>query len=225
MYIILVGAPGAGKGTQAVAISQELGLAHVASGDLFRKAQSNGTELGLLAKSYMEKGELVPDDVTIRMILERIAAPDCAKGCLLDGFPRTLEQAQALDQMLAKDGTAIDRALYIKVSVEELLRRLSGRWICRNCQAPYHEVNFPPKVPGRCDHCGGELYQRPDDWVETAKSRLDVYFGQTMPLIDYYRAEDKLVEIDGEQGVDGVSRDLIAALGLGSGNGNNHQVI
>jgi adenylate kinase len=212
LNVILLGAPGAGKGTQAVTISKKLGLAHIASGDLFRKEQESGSELGKIAKSYMEKGQLVPDDVTVRMVLGRIAAPDCVKGFLLDGFPRTLEQAKALDKALAAQGKRIDRVLYIKVSVKELLRRLSGRWICRNCQAPYNIVELPPKVKGKCDRCGGELYQRADDTEETARKRLDVYFNQTMPLIEYYTKSGTLVEVNGEQGVEAVGRDVIAVL-------------
>jgi len=215
LQVILLGAPGAGKGTQAVLISEKLGLAHIASGDLFRQEQDSGSELGKIAKTYMEKGLLVPDEVTVRMILGRIAAPDCAKGFLLDGFPRTLEQAKALDQALAEEGKSIDSVLYIKVSTEELLRRLSGRWICRNCQVPYNIVELPPKVPGKCDYCGGELYQRPDDSEETARKRLDVYFAQTMPLIEYYTEAGKLVEIEGEKGIEGVAQDLIAAIEAG----------
>ena len=212
LNVILLGAPGAGKGTQAVIISKKLGLAHIASGDLFRKEQESGSELGKIAKSYMEKGQLVPDDVTVRMVLGRIAAPDCVKGFLLDGFPRTLEQAKALGKALAAQGKRMDRVLYIKVSVKELLRRLSGRWICRNCQAPYNIVELPPKVKGKCDRCGGELYQRADDTEETARKRLDVYFNQTMPLIEYYTKSGTLVEVNGEQGVEAVGRDVIAVL-------------
>ncbi len=212
MHMILLGAPGAGKGTQAVMISQRLGPAHIASGDLFRQEQDSGSELGKIAKSYMEKGLLVPDEVTVKMILGRIAAPDCARGFLLDGFPRTLEQAKALEQALSEEGKSINIVLYIKVSTEELLRRLSGRWICRNCQAPYNIVELVPKVPGKCDRCGGELYQRPDDNEETARKRLEVYFGQTVPLIEYYTEEGKLVDIDGEKGIEDVAQDLIAAI-------------
>ena len=213
MHAILLGAPGAGKGTQAVAISQKLGMAHIASGDLFRQEQEIGSELGRIAKTYMEKGQLVPDEVTVKMVLGRISAPDCAKGFLLDGFPRTLEQAKALEEALAEEGKGIDLVLYIKVSNDELLRRLSGRWICRKCQAPYNLVEQPPREPGKCDHCGGELYQRPDDTEETARKRLDVYFAQTMPLIEYYAKADKLVEVDGEKRIDQVTQDLIAIIG------------
>jgi len=213
LRIVLLGAPGAGKGTQAVVISERLGLAHVASGDLFRQAQNNGSELGALVRSYMERGELVPDAVTIRVILERISAPDCAQGFILDGFPRTLEQADALDEALTERGQAIDVVLHIKVSTEELVRRLSGRWICRNCQTPYHVISSPPKVAGRCDRCGGELYQRPDDSEEAVRNRLRVYSTETAPLIEYYVGQGKLVEINGEQGVKAVAKEVMAALG------------
>ena len=213
LHVILLGAPGAGKGTQAVLISRRLGLAHIASGDLFRQEQNSGSELGKIAKSYMEKGLLVPDEVTVKMILGRIADPDCARGVLLDGFPRTLEQAKALDRELAEQGKGIDLVLYIKVSNEELLKRLSGRWICRNCQSPYNTVEMQPKVAGKCDYCGGELYQRPDDTEETARKRLDVYFTQTVPLIKYYSEAGKLVEIDGDKSVEEVGEGLIDAIG------------
>ena len=212
MYIILLGAPGAGKGTQAVYVAQKLNLVHIATGDLFRQAIEQGTELGMQAQSYMEKGMLGPDEITIRMVLERLSAPDCEPGVVFDGFPRNLKQAEALDKALAKQSQTIDRVVYIKVSEEELLRRLSGRWICRNCQTPYHAINSPPKVWGKCDKCGGELYQRPDDTVETVKKRLQVYFVQTAPLIDYYTRAGKLVEVDGEGGIDKVGDRIIVAL-------------
>ena len=212
MYLILLGAPGAGKGTQAAFLSQELGLVHIASGDLFREAQRNETELGLLAKSYMEKGELVPDSVTIDLLLERIATPDCRRGVILDGFPRNLEQARALDRALALQKQAIDKAVYIRVSQEELLRRLSERWICRECQTPYHPVTSPPRVAGRCDRCDGELHQRADDASDVVKKRLEVYFAETFPLIDYYQNSGKLVEVNGEQNVEEVSRELVTLL-------------
>ncbi|MFC1968193.1 adenylate kinase [Chloroflexota bacterium] len=212
MRLILLGPPGAGKGTQATIVSQELGLAHIASGDLFRQALERGNELGLLAKSYMERGELVPDEITIRMILERVATPDCSQGFILDGFPRTLEQAKALDQVLIESGKTIDKAVYIKVSTQELLRRLSERWICRNCQTPYNILTSPPRETGRCDHCGGELYQRPDDIPERVQRRLEVYLAETMPLVEYYEKMGKLVEVNGEQAMGEVSRELMAAL-------------
>jgi len=212
LYIIFLGAPGAGKGTQAVAVAQKLNLVHIASGDLFRQALEQGTELGIQAKSYMEKGVLVPDEITIQMVLERMAAPDCETGVILDGFPRNLEQAEALDKALARQSKAIDKAVYIKVSEEELLKRLSGRWICRHCQTVYNMIDSPPEVWGKCDKCGGELYQRPDDTAQTVKKRLKVYFKETVPLIDYYAQRSKLLEIDGEGSVDEVTQRIVATL-------------
>ncbi len=212
MYIIFLGAPGAGKGTQASIVAQKLELVHIASGDLFRQAIEQGTELGIQAESHMEKGKLVPDEITIRMVLERISAPDCESGVVLDGFPRNLEQAEVLDKALTEQHKAIDRAVYIEVSEEELLKRLSGRWICRNCQAPYHTISSPPEIEGKCDKCGGELYQRPDDTVETVKKRLEVYFAQTAPLIDYYTRAGKLLEVDGDGSIDEVSEKIVSAL-------------
>ena len=212
MYLVLVGAPGAGKGTQADVITSHLGLAHVASGDLFRNALSKGTELGLKAKEYMEKGQLVPDEITISMVMERIAAPDCDKGIVLDGFPRNLQQAAALDEALKARGKAIDYAVYINVAEAELIDRLGGRWVCRGCQMPYHEVSSPPKVKGVCDKCGGELYQRADDNLETIKNRLKVYFSETAPLIDYYKQSGKLLEIAGTGTVAEIGEKIISAL-------------
>ena len=212
MYIILLGAPGAGKGTQAATIAEKMNLVQVASGDLFRRALEQKTELGLQAKSYMDKGMLVPDEITVKMVLDRLAAPDCANGAILDGFPRNLGQARALDEVLAQQGKAIDEVVYIKVPEEELLKRLSGRWICRKCQTPYHEVDSPPRVTGKCDKCGGELYQRDDDKVETVKKRLEVYFAQTAPLIDHYNQEGKLLEVDGVGNVNEVGGRIVAAL-------------
>jgi len=212
VYIILLGAPGAGKGTQAAYVAQELKVAHIATGDLFRQAIERGTELGRQAKYYMEKGILSPDELTIQMVLERLSAPDSKSGVVFDGFPRNLKQAEALDGALAQQAKAIDRVVYIKVSEEELLRRLSGRLICRNCQMPYHATDSPPQVWGKCDKCGGELYQRPDDNVETVKKRLDVYFAETAPLISYYAKSEKLIEIDGEGSVAEVGERVITAL-------------
>jgi adenylate kinase len=212
VYVILLGAPGAGKGTQAVMLAEKLNLEQVASGDLFRQALQQETELGIKAKSYMEKGQLVPDEITIQMVLERLSAPDCENGAILDGFPRNTQQAEALDKALARQSKAIDSVVYVKVSEGELLKRLSGRWICRNCQAPYHAVDSPPKVEGKCDRCGGELYQRPDDNVETVKKRLGVYFAETAPLIDYYQKDGKLLEVNGVGSVNEVNQRIIAAL-------------
>lgn len=207
-----MGAPGAGKGTQAIQVAAAKGWVHVASGDLFREVRARDTELGRLVKSYYDQGALVPDDVTIRLILDRLAQPDTANGVLLDGFPRTLPQGEALDQALEQRGQRVDRAVYLRVGEAELLRRLSGRWLCRSCGAPYHTVTAPPKQPGRCDRCGGELYQRPDDTEETARHRLKVYFEATVPLIEYYQRRGVLREVNGEQDVESVRRDLMAAL-------------
>jgi len=212
VYIIFLGAPGAGKGTQAANVARELNLAHIATGDLFRQALEEGTELGLKAKSYMERGELVPNRVTIEMVLEQLKAPEGKRGVILDGFPRNLEQAEALDKALAQQGKKVDKVIYIKVSEEELMKRLGGRWICRQCQTPYHTTSSPPKVWGRCDKCGGELYQRPDDREESIKKRLKVYFAETAPLIDYYAGAGKLLEVAGEGQVADVARRITTAL-------------
>jgi adenylate kinase len=212
MNVVFLGAPGAGKGTQAARVAEELKLAHIATGDLFRQAQAEGTELGLKAKAYMEKGALVPDEITIQMVLKRIAAPDCSGGVIFDGFPRSLNQARALDKALAMQKKAVDAVVYIKVSEDELIRRLSGRWICRQCQTPYHEVNSPPKVAGKCDKCGGELYQRADDKTETIRNRIAVFFTETSPLIDYYAKANKLIEVDGIGDVDEVAKRIVQSL-------------
>lgn len=210
MCIIFLGAPGAGKGTQAVRVAQELGLVHIASGDLFRQAVSRGDELGLKVKNYMEKGMLVPNEVTIGMILEKVS--QSRGGIILDGFPRNLGQAEALDEAFRKRNKIIDKVVYIKVPEAELMRRLSGRWLCRNCQMPYNRQSSPPKVWNRCDRCGGELYQRPDDRPETVKKRLKIYFNETAPLVEYYRQRDKLLEVDGEGSVEKVTRRIIQNL-------------
>ena len=212
MYIVFLGAPGAGNGTQAAKVAAELKLTHIATGDMFRDALEKGTELARQAESYMEKGMLVPDEITIRMVLERISAPDCENGVVFDGIPRNLTQAEALDRALAEQSKAIAKVVHIKVSEEELLERLSGRRICRRCQAPYHLTNSPPKARGKCDRCGSELYQRPDDTLETVKERLQVYFAETTPLIDYYTRADKLLEVDGEGSVDKVGERILAVV-------------
>ncbi len=212
MRIILLGPPGAGKGTQASLIAERAEVAHIASGDLFRKHLGEGTELGKLAKTYMDKGELVPDDVTIRMVLERIGELNGRGGYVLDGFPRTIEQAEALDKALAEQGQAIDRALLLEVETEELVRRLASRWICRGCQTPYHEISAPSKQRGVCDACGGELYQRDDDKPEVVRARLETYGRQTAPLVGYYERQGKLVKINGQQPVEKVTEDLLRAV-------------
>ena len=214
MIIILLGAPGAGKGTQADAISQQADIAHIATGDLFRENIRNETELGKQAKAFVNRGELVPDELTVRMLLDRLDRPDCQKGCLLDGFPRTLDQAKALDVALKDRGQAVDKVLYINVGEEEVVARLGGRWTCRQCGAVYHEKYQPPKVEGRCDKCNGELYQRDDDKPETVRNRLGVFNQQTAPLIDYYTRAGKLVEVNGEQDTASVGKDLLKVAGL-----------
>ncbi len=212
LFLVFLGAPGAGKGTQARLLSEKLGIPQVSTGDIFRENLNKGTKLGLLAKGYMEKGELVPDEITVAMVKERLSRPDCARGAILDGFPRTIAQAEALDRILAEKGASLTAVPYIKVSEEVLLARLSGRWICRNCGAVYHMIYNPPKVPGICDICGGELYQREDDKPEVAKNRLKVYFEQTAPLIEYYKRRGLLVEVNGEQSIEKVQEDLEAII-------------
>ena len=209
MNIILIGAQGSGKGTQAERLSQSLGIRHVASGDLFRKAIGEGTELGHKVKVYLDRGELVPDDLTVAMVLDRIKEPDCAQGVLLDGFPRTIAQAQALDKGLQHIGQQIDLAVYLDVPREDLLDRLSGRYICRAQQHVYNIRTNPPKVPGVCDIDGSELYQRSDDTGEAVQKRLDIFFNETIRLLDYYDQQQKLVKINGNQSIDQVQADLV----------------
>ncbi len=212
MYVILFGAPGAGKGTQATIAAEKTGLVHITTGELFREAIRQGTELGEQAQPYVEQGRLVPDHLTIGMLLERLAQGDCGGGCLLDGFPRTIEQAVALDEALAEQGRAIDKVLYIRVPDAELVSRLSGRWTCPQCGTVYHQRLQRPRQEGRCDRCGSTLYQRDDDRPEPVRQRLEVYWRQTAPLIDYYRAAGKLLEVDGNKPVDEVSEELLAVL-------------
>jgi adenylate kinase len=211
-YIVLLGPPGAGKGTQAEAITAKLSLPHISSGDIFRENLKKQTELGKLASTYMNRGELVPDDVTIKMIQERLSRPDCKGGALLDGFPRTPAQADALAAMLAEFKGQVNAVPYINVPEEVLIERLTGRWTCRAEGHIFHVKYNPPKVPGRCDHDGSELYQREDDKVETVTRRIRVYLEQTQPLIDYYRQRNLLLEVDGKQSIDKVTVDLLAAL-------------
>ena len=213
-YVVLLGAPGAGKGTQAVTLAKHLGIPHVSSGDLFRYNLGQGTPLGKLAKSYMDKGELVPDHVTISMVMDRLqrGAEDGEKGAILDGFPRTLPQARALDEALAEKGQQLALVPLIVVSDEEVTERLTARRICRNCGATYHLVFKAPRKEGVCDACGGELYQRDDDSPETVQFRLYTYYKETGPLIGYYYAKGLLVEVNGEQGIDEVQAELRAAV-------------
>ncbi len=211
-YIVLLGPPGVGKGTQARILSETKKLAHISSGDLFRENLKNQTELGKLAKSFMDKGELVPDDVTIAMIKDRLSRPDCEAGAILDGFPRTPAQADALEVMLKDFKGAVDVVPYITAAENILIARASGRWTCRAQGHIYHEKYNPPKQAGVCDIDGSEVYQREDDKVETVTKRIRVYLEQTMPLVEYYRKAGKLVEINGDQQVDQVTKVLFDAL-------------
>ncbi|HEY5669321.1 MAG TPA: adenylate kinase [Anaerolineales bacterium] len=214
-YIVLLGPPGAGKGTQAQIISNELGLPHISSGDLFRENLKGQTELGKLAKGYIDRGELVPDDVTISMVRERLSRPDCSSGALLDGFPRTPAQAEALARMLDDFQSQVDVVPYISVPEPVLIERLTGRWTCRANGHVFHEKFNPPREAGRCDFDGSQLYQREDDKEETVINRIHVYLKQTMPLIEYYRQQGLLLEVDGSQPIEKVSMDLLAALPAG----------
>ncbi|KAF0106226.1 MAG: adenylate kinase [Anaerolineaceae bacterium] len=211
-FIVLLGPPGVGKGTQAKIIAAATGLPHVSSGDLFRENIKNETELGRLAQSYISKGELVPDDVTIGMIRDRISRPDCKSGALLDGFPRTTVQAAALENLLAEFGGKVDTVPYISASESTLVERLGGRWNCKAQGHVFHEKHNPPKQAGVCDFDGSELYQRDDDKAETVTRRIQVYFAQTAPLVAYYRERGRLSEIDGAQPIEKVTADLLAAL-------------
>jgi len=211
-YIVLLGPPGAGKGTQAKNISESYGLPHISSGDIFRENLNNHTELGEKAEEYMNRGELVPDDITIFMIRERLSRPDCERGALLDGFPRTPGQAEALDEMLRDFNGQVDAVPYIKVPEDELVERLSGRLTCRAAGHVFHKKYNPPKEPGICDYDGSELYQREDDKPETVKRRIRVYLDQTQPLIDYYHDRGLLIEINGNQPIEEVTADLLNAL-------------
>jgi adenylate kinase len=209
LYLVLLGGPGAGKGTQAERLSAELDIPQVSTGDLFRENLKKDTELGLLAKGFMERGELVPDEVTVGMVRVRLSQADAGRGAILDGFPRTVTQAEALDKLMAEMGTELAVVPYIKVDEDVLLARLAGRWTCRKCGAMYHQIFSPPKEAGLCDRCGGTLYQRPDDTPETQKHRIQVYFEQTEPLIDYYEQKGLLVEVDGRPGIDEIQVKLL----------------
>ncbi len=213
MKIILMGPPGAGKGTQAEKLVDLYQIPHISTGDMFRKAQKEGTELGLKAKSYMDQGQLVPDEVTVGIVKERLAEDDCKDGFLLDGFPRTVQQADALDGILVELGMALDRVVNIEVDKTFLVDRLTGRRVCRACGVTFHVTNKAPKVEGVCDKCGGELYQRNDDTVETVSNRLDVYAAQTAPLIEYYQSKGIMSSIDGSKSMEDVLADIRTALG------------
>ena len=212
MKIIMLGAPGAGKGTQSERVGAKYGLPQISTGDIFRANLSAGTELGLKAKTYMDAGELVPDELTCDLVVDRISKEDCANGYILDGFPRTLAQADLLTKVLAQSGDKVDFAVNVDVPDENIIARMSGRRVCGKCGKPYHIVNMPPKTEGICDACGSELIQRKDDQAETVKNRLSVYHEQTQPLIDYYEKQGCLVTVDGTKDIDVVFADIIAAL-------------
>lgn len=212
MKLMIMGPPGAGKGTQAEVLVKELGITHISTGDMFRAAIKEGTEMGKKAKEYMDKGQLVPDEVVVGMVRDRLSQPDCAKGFLLDGFPRTLAQAEALSKTLDQMGIKLDGVINIDVPRERLMARLTGRRVCKGCGASYHVMFNPPKTEGVCNTCGGELYQRSDDNEETVGNRLDVYEAQTQPLIDYYKERGLLLNINGDQEIDKVLKEIMAAL-------------
>ena len=211
--LILLGPPGAGKGTQAGRIVAEYGIPHISTGDILRAALKNQTPMGLEAKKYMDAGELVPDSVVIGIVKDRLQEPDTAKGFLMDGFPRTIPQAEALDEALESLGRAVTKTIVLLVDEDLLIRRLTGRRICRSCQTPFHVMFTPPKEEGVCDSCGGELYQRDDDTEATVRNRLEVYRNQTEPLIDYYDGAGVVARIDGAQLPDVTYKDIRAAVG------------
>ncbi|MDY7993894.1 adenylate kinase [Paenibacillus polymyxa] len=212
MNILIMGPPGAGKGTQADVIVKEFGIPHISTGDAFRLAMKQGTPIGIKAKEYIDKGELVPDDVTIGIVEERLQQPDCKKGFLLDGFPRTLAQAEALDQILGRLNTKLDDVINLKVDSDNLLARITGRRVCKSCGSSYHIVFNPPKVEGICDKDGGELYQRPDDNEDSVRTRLEEYSNKTAPLLTFYENQNLLRHIDGEQDIDVVSQNIVSLL-------------
>ncbi|MBO4990594.1 MAG: adenylate kinase [Firmicutes bacterium] len=213
MKIIMLGAPGAGKGTQAKMIAEKYSVPHVSTGDIFRANIKNGTELGMEAKKYMDQGLLVPDELTVRILLDRVAKDDCKNGYVLDGFPRTIPQAQVLDEALTKLGDKIDYAINVDVPDENIIKRMSGRRACLTCGATYHIEHIPPKKEGICDTCGSELVLRDDDKAETVKNRLDVYHKQTQPLIDFYSEKGVLKAVDGTLPMEEVFAAITAILG------------
>lgn len=212
MNLLIMGPPGAGKGTQAEVLVKELKITHISTGDMFRNAIKEGTEMGKKAKEYMDAGQLVPDEVVIGMVKDRLAKPDCQNGFLLDGFPRTVEQARALDETLASLNIKLDGVINIVVPLDKLMVRLTGRRVCRDCGASYHVVFNPPQVEGKCNSCGGELYQRSDDNEESVSTRLKAYEEKTQPLIDYYQAKGLLLNINGDQEIGKVLADILAAV-------------
>ncbi len=213
MKIIMLGAPGAGKGTQAKQIAEKYHIPHISTGDIFRANIKNGTQLGKEAKKYMDQGMLVPDELTTNLLVDRIKNADCENGYVLDGFPRTIPQAECLDQALAKMDDAVDYAINVDVPDENIIRRMSGRRACLSCGATYHIQYHPPKADNTCDVCGSQLVLRDDDKPETVKKRLEVYHGQTQPLMDYYAAKNILIQVDGTQDIEKVFADIVQVLG------------
>ena len=213
MKIIMLGAPGAGKGTQAKQIAEKYHIPHISTGDIFRANIKNGTQLGKDAKKYMDQGMLVPDELTTNLLVDRIKNADCENGYVLDGFPRTIPQAECLDQALAKMDDAVDNAINVDVPDENIIRRMSGRRACLSCGATYHIQYHPPKADNTCDVCGSQLVLRDDDKPETVKKRLEVYHGQTQPLMDYYAAKNILIQVDGTQDIEKVFADIVQVLG------------
>lgn len=213
MKIIMLGAPGAGKGTQAMKIAEKYQIPHISTGDIFRANIKEGTELGKKAKSYMDQGQLVPDELTLELIMDRFQNPDCANGYVLDGFPRTIPQAEALTEALAKKGETIDYAINVEVPDENIINRMGGRRACLACGSTYHIVYAPTKAEGVCDRCGEKLVLRDDDKPETVKNRLNVYHAQTQPLIEYYTKQGKLAEVDGTQSMEDVFNAIVKILG------------
>lgn len=213
MKIIMLGAPGAGKGTQAKMIAAKYGIPHVSTGDIFRANIKNGTELGKKAKTYMDAGQLVPDSLTVDLLIDRISQEDCVNGYVLDGFPRTIPQAQCLEDALKARGEAVDYAINVEVPDSNIINRMGGRRACVTCGATYHLVHIPPKTEGICDKCGSELILRDDDKPETVQNRLKVYHEQTQPLIDFYSAKGVLKEVDGTQDMNAVFEDIVKILG------------
>ena len=213
MNLIFLGPPGAGKGTQAVRVCEQLGIPQISTGDILRRAIKNETPTGLAAKSYIDKGQLVPDSVVIDIVRERLVQDDCKNGYVLDGFPRTVYQAEKLDEFLAAHDSKIDVVLDIAVEKEELITRLTGRRVCKTCGASFHVVSVPPKQEGICDFCGGELIQRADDNLETVTNRIEVYEAQTMPLVDYYENAGNIAHINGAASLDDVFGDIVKAIG------------
>ena len=213
MKVIMLGAPGAGKGTQAMKIAEKYQIPHISTGDIFRANIKEGTELGKKAKSYMDQGQLVPDELTLELIMDRFQNPDCANGYVLDGFPRTIPQAEALTEALAKKGETIDYAINVEVPDENIINRMGGRRACLACGSTYHIVYAPTRVEGICDRCGEKLVLRDDDKPETVKNRLNVYHNQTQPLIEYYTRQGKLAEVDGTQSMEDVFNAIVKILG------------